>query len=100
MQNLLLISEYEKELDAIKKKYDLLFEVADTELVQKRKDLDTLYNKVHMNKLLAEAMTQIQNTAWSLEMTEGMHFYNKNLNNNDGNCNYICFTRTTLQSIC
>ncbi|XP_070007002.1 uncharacterized protein [Nicotiana sylvestris] len=69
--NLLLISEYEKELDAIKKKYDLLFEVADTELVQKRKDLDTLYNKVHMNKLLAEAMIQIQNTAWSLEMAEG-----------------------------
>ncbi|XP_016470563.1 uncharacterized protein LOC107792831 isoform X4 [Nicotiana tabacum] len=69
--NLLLISEYEKELDAIKKKYDLLFEIADTELVQKHKDLDTLYNKVHMNKLLAEAMTQIQNTAWSLEMTEG-----------------------------
>lgn len=42
-----------------------------SELVQMHKDLDTLYNKVHMNKLLAEAMTQIQNTAWSLEMTEG-----------------------------
>ncbi|XP_015089613.1 protein CHROMATIN REMODELING 4-like [Solanum pennellii] len=69
---LLLQSEFEKELDSIMKKYDLLLQIAEMELSQKHEDLDTVYKKVHVHKLLAEAMTQIQDTADSvgpLEMT-------------------------------
>lgn len=76
MQKLLLQSEFEKELDSIMKKYDLLLQIAEMELSQKQVDLDTVYKKVHVHKLLAEAMIQIQDTADSvgpLEMTVGMH---------------------------
>ncbi|KAK6777346.1 hypothetical protein RDI58_024063 [Solanum bulbocastanum] len=69
---LLLQSEFEKELDSIRKKYDLLLQIAEMELSQKQEDLDTVYNKVHVHKLLAEAITQVQDTADSvgpLEMT-------------------------------
>ncbi|XP_015169515.1 protein CHROMATIN REMODELING 4-like isoform X2 [Solanum tuberosum] len=69
---LLLQSEFEKELDSIMKKYDLLLQIAEMELSQKQEDLDTIFNKVHVHKLLAEAMTQVQDTADSvgpLEMT-------------------------------
>ncbi|KAK4723742.1 hypothetical protein R3W88_026521 [Solanum pinnatisectum] len=69
---LLLQSEFEKELDSIVKKYDLLLQIAEMELSQKQEDLDTVFNKVHVHKLLAEAMTQVQDTADSvgpLEMT-------------------------------
>lgn len=69
---LLLKSEFEKELDSIMKKYDLLLHIAEIQLAQKQNDLDTIYTKVHMHKLLAEAMTQVHNTAdtvGSLEMT-------------------------------
>ncbi|XP_016554226.2 uncharacterized protein LOC107853764 [Capsicum annuum] len=71
---LLLKSQMEEELDSVRKKYDLLFQIAEKESAQKKKELDTMYNKVHMHKLLAEAMTtQLPDTADTigiLEMTE------------------------------
>ncbi|MCE3050206.1 hypothetical protein HAX54_046628 [Datura stramonium] len=67
----LLQSEYEAELDSIKKKYNLLFQIAERKLAEKLKDIDTKYNLMHKNPLLAEAMTQAQDTVESIEMTVG-----------------------------
>lgn len=43
-------------MDEIRKKYDMLLQDAETALLKKRKDLDTCFNKVFVNKLLAEAL--------------------------------------------
>ncbi|KAK4353287.1 hypothetical protein RND71_028805 [Anisodus tanguticus] len=66
---LLLKSECEKELDSITKKYDLPLQIAEMEFAEKQKDLDTIYNKVHAHKLLAEAMTQVQDTDYIFGVT-------------------------------
>ncbi|XP_060201535.1 uncharacterized protein LOC132630036 isoform X2 [Lycium barbarum] len=62
-RKLLLKSEFEKELDLLKKKYDLLHQIAEMDFARKQKELDTIYDKVHVHKLLAEAMTQVEDTA-------------------------------------
>ncbi|KAM3341162.1 hypothetical protein P3S68_028797 [Capsicum galapagoense] len=43
---LLLKSQMEEELDSVRKKYDLLFQIAEKESAQKKKELDTMYNKM------------------------------------------------------
>ncbi|KAJ4977738.1 hypothetical protein NE237_008518 [Protea cynaroides] len=50
-----LESERDKEIEEIHRKYAALLQDADTALAQKRKALDANYNKVFMNKLLADA---------------------------------------------
>lgn len=48
-----------------------MLQEAELALVEEKKDLETFYNKVYANKLLAEAMTQKQEN--SLEgMQQGM----------------------------
>ncbi|CAL5334748.1 unnamed protein product [Camellia sinensis] len=48
----------EKEIDAVRKRYDMLLRDSETALVQEKKDLETYYNKVYANKLLAKALTE------------------------------------------
>ncbi|KAL7265076.1 hypothetical protein ACSBR1_002930 [Camellia fascicularis] len=48
----------EKEIDAVRKRYDMLLQDSETALVQEKKDLETYYNKVYANKLLAKALTE------------------------------------------
>ncbi|XP_058214158.1 uncharacterized protein LOC131325750 isoform X2 [Rhododendron vialii] len=46
--------ECEKEIDEIRKKYDRLLQHDVMVLLQKKKDFETHYNKIYVNKLLAE----------------------------------------------
>lgn len=46
--------ECEKEIDEIRKKYDRLLQHDVIVLLQKKKDFETHYNKIYVNKLLAE----------------------------------------------
>ncbi|CAL5387887.1 unnamed protein product [Camellia sinensis] len=57
-QKLWLKAAYEKEIDAVRKRYDMLLQDSETALVQEKKDLETYYNKVYVNKLLAKALTE------------------------------------------
>lgn len=55
MQMLQLKSEREKEIEEVNKKYDTKAQESETEFGLRKKDLDMNYNKVLMNKVLAEA---------------------------------------------
>ncbi|KAF8397710.1 hypothetical protein HHK36_016632 [Tetracentron sinense] len=50
-----LKAECDKEIEEIRRKYNNLLQGAETELIQKRKSLETNYNKVYMSRILAEA---------------------------------------------
>ncbi|KAH7865067.1 hypothetical protein Vadar_001835 [Vaccinium darrowii] len=54
----LLKAECEKEIDEIRKKYDMLLRHDEMVLSQKKKDFETHYKKVYVNKLLAETFTK------------------------------------------
>ncbi|XP_019187024.1 PREDICTED: chromodomain-helicase-DNA-binding protein Mi-2 homolog isoform X2 [Ipomoea nil] len=58
---LFLRSEFEKELLEIRKKYDLLLQNVEMEIVQKLKECNGCYDRVHLNKLLAEFMIEKRN---------------------------------------
>ncbi|KAI3472070.1 hypothetical protein Pfo_028758 [Paulownia fortunei] len=51
----------EKEIDQIRKKYDMLLQNAEMAFVEEKKVLETRYNKVYINKSLAEAVMQRDN---------------------------------------
>ena len=55
MQKLQLKSEREKEIEEVNKKYDTKVQESEIEFDLRKKDLDVNYNKVLMNKILAEA---------------------------------------------
>lgn len=55
---MLLRSEFEKELLEIRKKYDLMLQNVEMEIVQKQKECDGRYDRVYLNKLLAEFMIE------------------------------------------
>ncbi|KAE8652772.1 hypothetical protein Csa_022848 [Cucumis sativus] len=54
-QKLQLKSEREKEIEEVNKKYDTKVQESEIEFDLRKKDLDVNYNKVLMNKILAEA---------------------------------------------
>lgn len=55
-----LTSECDKEIEEIRKKYDLLIQDAVTTSMQEQRDLETFHNKVYLNKLLADAFILMQ----------------------------------------
>ncbi|XP_031102741.1 uncharacterized protein LOC116006485 [Ipomoea triloba] len=68
---LLLRSELEKEILEIRKKYDLLLQDVEMEIVQKLKECDGCYDRLHLNKLLAEFVIEkgnVNSTSNSQEM--------------------------------
>ncbi|XP_041027437.1 uncharacterized protein LOC121267581 isoform X1 [Juglans microcarpa x Juglans regia] len=57
-QDMILQLRYkcDKEIEEIRKKYDLLLQDAETSLMQKQRDLETFHYKVNLNKELADAL--------------------------------------------
>ncbi|GMY14764.1 chromodomain-helicase-DNA-binding protein 2-like isoform X2 [Fagus crenata] len=55
-----LTSECDKEIEEIRKKYDLLIQDAVTTSMQEQRDLETFHDKVYLNKLLADAFILMQ----------------------------------------
>nr|GMD46180.1 chromodomain-helicase-DNA-binding protein Mi-2 homolog isoform X1 [Ipomoea batatas] len=79
---LLLRSELEKEILEIRKKYDLLLQDVEMEIVQKLKECDGCYDRLHLNKLLAEFVIEkgnVNSTSNSQEMEKvsGSTFINQ-----------------------
>lgn len=52
----------EKEIDQIHKKYEMVLQNAEMAFVKEKEVLETRYNKVFINKSLAEAMMQRENS--------------------------------------
>ncbi|XP_022882775.1 helicase protein MOM1-like isoform X2 [Olea europaea var. sylvestris] len=50
----------EEEIDQMSRKYDLLLQIAETEFEEKKLTLETSYNNVYINKVLAETLMQNQ----------------------------------------
>ncbi|KAL2514360.1 Uncharacterized protein Fot_28331 [Forsythia ovata] len=48
----------EEEINQISRKYDFLLQIAEMEFVEKKETLETSYNNVYINKVLAETMMQ------------------------------------------
>lgn len=65
---------YEKEVDEIHKKYEAMLQNAHTAFLKEQQVLDTRYNKLHVNKALAEAMMQRDSNAASL--SQGLYTTN------------------------
>lgn len=58
------------------RKYDLLLQIAETEFEEKKLTLETSYNNVYINKVLAETLMQNQDVTdatCSQEMPSGKH---------------------------
>lgn len=67
-----LKSEREKEIEEVNKKYDIKAQESETEFGLRKKDLDMNYNKVLMNKVLAEAFRWKYNDTRACDIIPGL----------------------------
>ncbi|KAL3642589.1 hypothetical protein CASFOL_013404 [Castilleja foliolosa] len=63
-------TECEDEIDWIRKKYDRILENAETSLMEEKGVIEEKYNKVYVNKSLAEAVISAENTTLSQVTSE------------------------------
>lgn len=65
---------YEKEVDEIHQKYEAILQNAHTAFLKEQELLDARYNKVRVNKALAEAMVEKDSDA-AVSVSQGLSLY-------------------------
>lgn len=92
-QKLRLTSDFEKELEELRRKYDIKFQEIEVEFQQTKKALDKSFNTVRANKILADAFRSKcldLKVSGASGLQQGMLVFSRHLNFN------IAFTVSRL----
>lgn len=63
----------EREVEQIQKKYEAMLQTADAAFQEEKEALDTRYNKIFVNKALAEAL--MQRDSKNASLTQGLYIF-------------------------